>query len=151
MGRQRGSPRESSPCRKARRQREKERETEGDRGRQREGQRERRRATISANFLFVVGGHCAPVSFGVQAAPPGNQSIGVMASLTTSIGLLLGGKGSFGPPKSCVEKDFSNHRAVARGPPIVGPRKNRNINETVQETRFGLLPAVPGRRATSHD
>ncbi len=32
-----------------------------------------------------------------------------------------------------------------------GPEKHTNIKEHVPETGFDVLPAVPGRRATSHD
>ncbi len=40
---------------------------------------------------------------------------------------------------------------ISQTPVTQGPEKHTNIKEYFPEMGFDLLPAVPGRRATSHD
>ena len=46
-----------------------------------------------------------------------------------------------------LRKTSQRVRVAARGP----PEKHTNITEYFPETGFDVLPAAPGRRATSHD
>ncbi len=61
------------------------------------------------------------------------------------------GSSEASPPGGGMAGAPTFYDVLATFPEAQGPEKRINIRECFPETGFGVLPAVPSRRATSHD